>query len=176
VVKLDSGASVAYDKLLIATGGRNRRFSIPGLDLKGVHDLRTVADCEHIRTQIAPGRKAVVVGMGFIGSEVAASLRQSGVDVVVVERNKVPLRRVLGEEVGRVIEGVHRDYGATLIFDDTELALLFYDQPVLVHGSYLHEAGRLRGIRAENEAVVVFEFPGTRGLHRAVGRTDPTLD
>ena len=135
-----------------------------------------MADCEHIRTQIAPGRKAVVVGMGFIGSEVAASLRQSGVDVVVVERNKVPLRRVLGEEVGRVIEGVHPDYGATLIFDDTELALLFYDQPVLVHGSYLHEAGRLRRIRAENEAVVVFEFPGTLGLHRAIGRTDPTLD
>ena len=134
-----------------------------------------MADCEHIRTQIAPGRKAVVVGMGFIGSEVAASLRQSGVDVVV-ERNKVPLRRVLGEEVGRVIEGVHPDYGATLIFDDTELALLFYDQPVLVHGSYLHEAGRLRRIRAENEAVVVFEFPGTLGLHRAIGRTDPTLD
>ncbi len=122
VVKLDGGEGVAYDKLLIATGGRNRRFSIPGLDLEGIHDLRTVADCERIRTQIAPGRKAVVVGMGFIGSEVAASLRQSGVDVVVVERNKVPLRRVLGEEVGRVIEGVHRDHGATLIFDDTVAA------------------------------------------------------
>ena len=88
VVKLDSGASGAYDKLLIATGERNRRFSIPGLDLKGVHDLHTVADCEHIRTQIAPGRKAVVVEMGFLGSEVAASLRQSGVDVVVVERKR----------------------------------------------------------------------------------------
>ena len=122
VVELGDGEGVAYDKLLIATGGRNRRFPIPGLDLEGVHDLRTVADCERIRTQIAPGRKAVVVGMGFIGSEVAASLRQSGVDVVVVERNKVPLRRVLGEEVGRVIEGVHRDHGTTLIFDDTVAA------------------------------------------------------
>jgi 3-phenylpropionate/trans-cinnamate dioxygenase ferredoxin reductase subunit len=122
VVKLDGGEGVAYDKLLIATGGRNRRFSIPGLDLEGVHDLRTVADCERIRAEIAPGRKAVVVGMGFIGSEVAASLRQSGVDVVVVERNKVPLRRVLGEEVGRVIEGIHRDHGATLIFEDTVAA------------------------------------------------------
>jgi 3-phenylpropionate/trans-cinnamate dioxygenase ferredoxin reductase subunit len=119
VVELGDGESVAYDKLLIATGGRNRRFSIPGLDLEGVHDLRTVADCERIRAEIAPGRKAVVVGMGFIGSEVAASLRQLGVDVVVVDRNKVPLRRVLGEDVGQVIEGVHRDHGATLIFDDT---------------------------------------------------------
>jgi 3-phenylpropionate/trans-cinnamate dioxygenase ferredoxin reductase subunit len=58
------------------------------------------------------------VGMGFIGSEVAASLRQSGVDVVVVDRNEVPLRRVLGEEVGRVIEGIHRDHGTSMIFED----------------------------------------------------------
>ena len=122
VVELDGGERVAYDELLIATGGRNRRFPIPGLDLEGIYDLRTVADCERIRHEVAPGRKAVVVGMGFIGSEVAASLRQSGVDVVVVDRNKVPLRRVLGEEVGREIEGIHRDHGATLIFEDTVAA------------------------------------------------------
>ena len=122
VVELEDGESVAYDKLLIATGGRNRLLPIPGLGLEGVYDLRTVADCDRIRAEIAPGRKAVVVGMGFIGSEVAASLRQSGVEVVVVDRNKVPLRRVLGEEVGRVIEGIHRDHGATLIFEDTVAA------------------------------------------------------
>src|SRR5919112_304176 len=122
VVELDDGERVAYDELLVATGGRNRRFPIPGLDLKGIYDLRTVADCERIRHEVAPERKAVVVGMGFIGSEVAASLRQSGVDVVAVDRNKVPLRRVLGEEVGRVIEGIHRDHGATLIFEDTVAA------------------------------------------------------
>ena len=122
VIELDGEEGVAYDKLLVATGGRNRRFPVPGLDLEGVYDLRTVADCERIRAEIGPGRKAVVVGMGFIGSEVAASLRQSGVNVVVVDRNKVPLRRVLGEEVGRVIEGIHRDHGATLIFEDTVAA------------------------------------------------------
>jgi 3-phenylpropionate/trans-cinnamate dioxygenase ferredoxin reductase component len=122
VVELGDGERVAYDELLVATGGRNRRFPVPGLDLEGVHDLRTVADCERIRAEIAPGRKAVVVGMGFIGSEVAASLQQSGVEVVVVDRNKVPLRRVLGEEVGRVMEGIHRDHGARLIFEDTVTA------------------------------------------------------
>jgi 3-phenylpropionate/trans-cinnamate dioxygenase ferredoxin reductase component len=118
VVELDGGEHVAYDKILIATGGRNRRFLIPGLDLEGIYDLRTVTDSDRIRTEIAPGRKAVVVGMGFIGSEVAASLRQSGVEVTVVDRNEVPLRRVLGEEVGRVIEGIHRDHGTSMIFDD----------------------------------------------------------
>src|SRR5215217_6058795 len=120
VVELGDGEGVAYDRLLVATGGRNRLLPISGLHLEGVHDLRTVADCERIRAEITPGRK--VVGMGFIGSEVAASLRQSGVEVVVLDRNKVPLRRVLGEEVGRVMQGIHRDHGAKLIFEDTVAA------------------------------------------------------
>jgi 3-phenylpropionate/trans-cinnamate dioxygenase ferredoxin reductase component len=122
VVELDGGERVAYDRLLVATGGRNRRIPVPGLDLEGVYSLRTVADSDRIRAEISPGRRAVVVGMGFIGSEVAASLRQSGVDVVGVDRNQVPLRRVLGEEVGRVIEGIHRDHGTSMIFEDTVAA------------------------------------------------------
>jgi 3-phenylpropionate/trans-cinnamate dioxygenase ferredoxin reductase component len=122
VVELEGGERVAYDKLLITTGGRNRHFPIPGLDLEGIYDLRTVDDSDRLRAEIAPGRRAVVVGMGFIGSEVAASLRQSGVDVVVVDRNEVPLRRVLGEEVGRVMEGIHRDHGVSMVFEDTVAA------------------------------------------------------
>jgi 3-phenylpropionate/trans-cinnamate dioxygenase ferredoxin reductase subunit len=118
VVELDGGERVSYDALLVASGGRNRRIPIPGIDLESIYGLRTVADSDRIRAEIAPGRKAVVVGMGFIGSEVAASLRQSGVEVVVVDRNAVPLRRVLGEEVGRVVEEIHRDHGTELIFDD----------------------------------------------------------
>jgi 3-phenylpropionate/trans-cinnamate dioxygenase ferredoxin reductase subunit len=121
-VELDGGERLVYDKLLVATGGSNRRVSIPGIGLEGIYGLRTVADSERIRAEIAPGRKAVVVGMGFIGSEVAASLRQSGVEVTVVDRNTVPLRRVLGEEIGRVIEGIHRDHGTQLILKDTVAA------------------------------------------------------
>ena len=121
-VELDSGELLAYDKLLVATGGANRRPKIPGLSLEGVYGLRTVADSDRIRREVAPGRRAVVVGMGFIGSEVAASLRQSGVEVTVVDRNGVPLRRVLGEEVGRVVEAVHRERGVELIFEDTVAA------------------------------------------------------
>ncbi len=118
MVELDGGERVAYDRLLVATGGRNRRLPIQGLDLEGIYDLRTVDDAWRIRAEITPGRKAVVVGMGFIGSEVAASLRQSGVEVAVVDRNEVPLRRVLGEEVGRVIGGIHRDQGVSMILED----------------------------------------------------------
>jgi 3-phenylpropionate/trans-cinnamate dioxygenase ferredoxin reductase subunit len=118
VVELDRGERVAYGALLVATGGQNRRIPIPGIDLEGIYGLRTVADSDRIRAEISPGRKAVVVGMGFIGLEVTASLRQSGVEVAVVDRNAVPLRRVLGEEVGRVVGEIHRDHGTELIFED----------------------------------------------------------
>src|SRR5262252_4229465 len=73
---LDSGEKVGYQKVLIATGGRNRRLAIPGAGLRGIHYLRTVAECDAIKREAAPGRSAVVVGMGFIGCEVAASLTQ----------------------------------------------------------------------------------------------------
>jgi 3-phenylpropionate/trans-cinnamate dioxygenase ferredoxin reductase subunit len=147
VVELDGGERVAYDRLLVATGGRNRRFRIPGMDLEGIYSLRTVADSDRIRAEISPGRRAVVVGMGFIGSEVAASLRQSGVDVVVVDRNEVPLRRVLGEEVGRVIEGIHRDHGTSMIFEDTVAAFEGVGR--------VERATTARGRRIECDFVVV---------------------
>jgi 3-phenylpropionate/trans-cinnamate dioxygenase ferredoxin reductase subunit len=119
IVELAGGERLAYDKLLIATGARNRRPPIPGLDLEGVYELRTVDDANRIRAEARPGRKAVVVGMGFIGSEVAASLRQLGVEVAVVAPGSVPLQRVLGEEVGAVLAQVHRDQGVELLFGDS---------------------------------------------------------
>jgi 3-phenylpropionate/trans-cinnamate dioxygenase ferredoxin reductase subunit len=118
VVELDREDRVAYDAVLVATGGQNRRIPIPGIDLEGIHGLRTVTDSDRIRAEISPGRKAVVVGMGFIGLEVTAALRQSGVEVTVVDRNTVPLRRVLGEEIGQVVGEIHRDHGTQLIFRD----------------------------------------------------------
>ena len=122
ILVLPGGERLEFDQLLIATGGRNRRFPIPGLDLPGVHDLRTVADADRIREAIAGGGRAVVVGMGFIGAEVAASMRQSGLEVVAVEPFKTPLYRALGEEIGRVVEGLHRDHGVELILEDAVTA------------------------------------------------------
>ncbi len=68
IVELADGSRIPYDKVLIATGGRPRRLAVPGRDLEGVYDLRTVGDAARIRAEIAPGRRAVVVGMGFIGA------------------------------------------------------------------------------------------------------------
>ncbi len=122
VIELEDGDRVPYDKVLIATGVRNRRFRLPGMELEGIYDLRTVADADLIRVESRSGRRAVLVGMGFIGSEVAASLRHYGVEVTVIESFKTPLCRVLGEQVGRVFEAIHREHGVQMFFEETVTA------------------------------------------------------
>ena len=122
VVELQDHRRVPFDALLIATGGRNRRVSIPGGDLDGIYSLRTVQDADRIRAEMIAGRRAVVVGMGFIGSEVAASLRQKGLDVVAIDPSKTPLFRVLGQDVGQAIADLHRAHGVRTIFEDTVAA------------------------------------------------------
>ena len=114
-IVLDSGRELGYQKVLIATGGRNRRLEVPGAGLAGIHYLRTVAECDAIKAEAAPSRRAVIVGMGFIGCEVAASLTQLGVQVTTVFPGSVPLAKVLGEEVGALIAGIHRANGVELL-------------------------------------------------------------
>jgi len=115
VITLDSGEELGYQKVLIATGGRNRRLGIPGAGLPGIHYLRTVAECDAIKQEARPGRRAVVVGMGFIGCEVAASLTQLGVRVTAVFPGQIPLERVLGGQVGALIGAIHRANGVELL-------------------------------------------------------------
>jgi 3-phenylpropionate/trans-cinnamate dioxygenase ferredoxin reductase subunit len=118
-VELADGARVPFDQAVIATGSRNRRFDWPGLDLPGVYDLRFAPDADAIRRVAKEGSKAVLVGMGFIGAEVAASLRQLGLDVTVVEFTATPLERVLGPELGGAIEALHRDHGVVMHFNES---------------------------------------------------------
>jgi len=117
--ELEGGERVVYDRLLVATGGRNRVLSVPGANLENVFQLRTVEDCDRIRAVTQRARRAVVVGLGFIGSEVSASLRQLGIEVAAVEGSRVPLARVLGEEVGQVLAGIHREKGVDLVLEDS---------------------------------------------------------
>jgi 3-phenylpropionate/trans-cinnamate dioxygenase ferredoxin reductase subunit len=121
-VDLEGGGRVPYDRLLVATGVRNRRLRIPGADLEDVYNLRTIEDADRIRATSRSGNRAVLVGMGFIGSEVAASLRHRGVEVVVIEPFKAPLYRVLGEEIGRVFAALHRENGVQLFFEESVTA------------------------------------------------------
>jgi 3-phenylpropionate/trans-cinnamate dioxygenase ferredoxin reductase subunit len=117
-VTLDSGGEIRYQQVLIASGGRNRRLEIPGAELPGVHYLRTVAECDAIKQEAVPGRRAVVVGMGFIGSEVAASLTEIGVEVTAVFPGQAPLGSVLGGQLGALIGAIHRTNGVELLAGD----------------------------------------------------------
>src|SRR5918993_696802 len=117
-VELQNGRRIHYDKLLLATGVRNRRPALPGLNLPGVLALRSVTDADALRGEIRPGRRAVVIGMGFIGCEVAASLRHQGVEVIGIDPSPTPLFRPLGQEVGGVIARIHQEHGVETILGD----------------------------------------------------------
>ncbi|WP_397518703.1 NAD(P)/FAD-dependent oxidoreductase [Rhodococcus pyridinivorans] len=110
ILTLSDGTELGYDELVVATGLRPRR--IPGLpDLAGVHVLRSLEDSRALREAIVPGARALVVGAGFIGCEVAASLRAREVEVVLVEPQPTPLASVLGAEVGALVTRLHTAEG-----------------------------------------------------------------
>lgn len=113
-VALLDGTTVGYDKLLLATGSASRRPPIPGSDAPGVHYLRTYEDAVALNDVLAEGGSLAVVGAGWIGLEVAASARQRGVKVTVVETAKQPLMAALGETVGEVFATLHREHGVDL--------------------------------------------------------------
>jgi len=117
-IALRGGDTVAYHKLLLCTGGQNRRLDLPGADMPGVYHLRTLAESDAIRRAAQPGARAVIVGMGFIGSEVAASLRQLGLEVTAVLSGTAPLAAVVSNQVGEVMAGIHRGHGVQLVTED----------------------------------------------------------
>lgn len=112
-VRLDTGENVRYDRLVIATGAQPR--SVPGLpDLDGVFLLRTIEDCRALKDRFARGPRVVVVGAGFIGSEVAATGHALGLDVTILEALPVPMERAVGALVGRRCARIHTDHGVAL--------------------------------------------------------------
>jgi 3-phenylpropionate/trans-cinnamate dioxygenase ferredoxin reductase subunit len=114
-VTLSTGDRLGYDRLLLATGAEPRRLSAQGSELEGVHYLRDLADADRIAARLSTGGRLAVIGGGWIGAEVAASARQMGLEVAIVERGRVPLQRVLGDELGEFYAQVHRDQGVRLV-------------------------------------------------------------
>jgi len=117
-VVLAGGERIDYDALLLATGAEPKRIPVPGADLQGVHVLRTAEDSDTLRAILDAGGRLAVIGAGWIGCEVAASARQKGMDVTVIEPQSVPLERVLGPELGAFYRDVHLEHDVTMRLGD----------------------------------------------------------
>lgn len=108
------GEKLAYDRLLLATGAVPREIKVPGSELDGIYYLRSVNDSQRLHDAIQHASRVIVIGAGWIGSEVAASARQLGAEVSLVEMAAVPLGRVLGAKAGGIFRDLHVDHGVDL--------------------------------------------------------------
>ena len=113
-VTLDDGRALAFDKLLLATGAEARRISVPGSELDGIHYLRSIADADGLGERLNTGGRVAVVGAGWIGSEVAASARQRGLEVTLIDPLALPNERIFGKEIGSFYRDVHAQHGVEL--------------------------------------------------------------
>jgi len=114
-LEVADGSHFEYERLLLATGSRPRLLPVPGAELVGVHYLRTAADVDSLRTEFQAGRHAVVVGGGYIGLEVAATCRDSGLDVTVVEAEGRVMSRVVAPALSSFYEAEHARHGVRIL-------------------------------------------------------------
>lgn len=113
-VVLSNSDTLHFDKLLLATGARVKTLPIPGSDLYGVHYLRTIEDAQVISQSMNGASRVAIVGAGFIGSEVAAVCKTSGLEVTVLEIQPQPMAHILGEEMGAIYANLHTSRGIDL--------------------------------------------------------------
>ncbi len=122
-VVIADGGTVAYDRLLLATGAEPVRLPIPGADQPHVHMLRSLADCRAIINSVKGARRAIVIGASFIGLEAAAALRARDIEVHVVAPEQRPMERVLGPDMGDYVRGLHEGHGVIFHLGDTVVAI-----------------------------------------------------
>jgi 3-phenylpropionate/trans-cinnamate dioxygenase ferredoxin reductase subunit len=118
-VTLAGGGELDYDRLLLATGAEPRKIRIPGAELEGIYYLRTLEDCDALRARLALGGRAAVVGAGWIGSEFAASARQRGLEVTVIDPLALPNEQIFGSEIGAFYRDVHLQHGVELLLGES---------------------------------------------------------
>ncbi|KMO20016.1 NAD(P)/FAD-dependent oxidoreductase [Methylobacterium platani] len=128
VLRLASGAGLPYDHLVLATGARNRPLPVPGADLPGVHQLRTLPEAESLKAALADAKAVAVVGAGFIGLEFAAVCARTGVPVTVIEGLDRPLARSVSAEMAALIEASHVAAGTRFLFGTAVAGILGPDR------------------------------------------------
>ena len=112
-ITFENGDTLNYDALLLATGGKPKQLNVKGADAQNVFTLRSFADCDRILAAAQQAKQAVVIGSSFIGMEIASGLTQRGVKVTVVSPDTLPLKKILGEEIGRLFQQVHEEKGVS---------------------------------------------------------------
>jgi len=122
-LRLDDGSTVAYDALLIATGSRPRPLAAPGAGLAGVHFLRTIADVDRIRAGWESAERLVIIGGGYIGLEVAAVARESGLEVTVLEMAERVMGRVVCPQISAFYQAEHARHGVRILCQSKVRAL-----------------------------------------------------
>jgi 3-phenylpropionate/trans-cinnamate dioxygenase ferredoxin reductase subunit len=113
-VVLEDGTRLPYTSLVLATGASPRRLDVPGATLQGVHYLRTLEDALRLRDALGRAQRVAVIGAGWIGSEVAASARQMGAAVALIDPAPTPVHRVFGPRVGAVFHDLHAERGVVM--------------------------------------------------------------
>jgi len=122
-VALADGRTLAFDRLLLATGAEPNRLTFPGSEGPQVRTLRSLADCRAIIDRASAARRAVVIGASFIGLEVASALRARGIEVDVVAPDSRPMERVLGPQMGDFVRALHEQHGVRFHLEDTVKAI-----------------------------------------------------
>ncbi len=122
-VRIADGRAFPYDTLLLATGAEPIRLALPGMEHPRVETLRSLADSRRLIDKAAHARTVVVLGAGFLGLEVAASLRHRGLEVHVVAPDQRPLEKVLGRELGTRLQRLHEEHGVAFHLGHTAVAI-----------------------------------------------------
>jgi 3-phenylpropionate/trans-cinnamate dioxygenase ferredoxin reductase subunit len=145
MLKLDDGRELAFRKLLLATGGSPKRILIPGSDLQGVYYLRTLEDCDLLKDVMGHSRRAVVIGGGFIGCELASAFATKGLDTTIIEIGPCLLNMAIDEETGLWIGNYYSDRGVSVLVNATA-------------SKFLEENGRVSGIQLNDGRVISADF------------------
>lgn len=132
-VELSDNRSIEAGRIVLCTGSRARRLTLRGADLAGIHHLRDAADARRLRAALRQAEQVVVIGAGLIGLEIAASARQLGLGVTVVEAAPVPALRAFGPAVGAALLSAHRRRGVNIRCNSGVAEIVGSDHVAAVH-------------------------------------------